>query len=438
MEIITEVVKAILEQALNFKKQLIAVAILLVVLFAMKTVVPIVMEARANQTPITSISAENSKVYSVSSELSASDFTVKATHEDGKVSTLDTSEFSLSRTSLRPVGDTTKVTIYLGEDKNITCDVDVNVKREKVLGFKVGYPEQADVTAVLYSNGELCFEGTGDVMVFEDGEYPWIDYENSDENPILSVSFEDTVTPTNMDYWFSNCKTLTYVSPIPTSVKSLVETFKNCTNLKRTANWENCNNLLNINYAYSGCSSLTETSPIPSSVRTARSAFEDCISLESTADMSNATDLQSAISMYEGCQSLNTVIMCPAPVYIDSMLKDCINLKKMPNIPDTVKSMSKAFSGDTSLIYMSTIPASAEDISSCLEGCPYLEGDITIDCNASAYSGMFSGSAVATDINLIGKSKVLDIYAGTADYGNVTVNGKQPNAELSFSDIIKD
>lgn len=433
-----DIIKEIIEQVSVFKKQIIAIIVLIMAAMIIKTTLPIVMEARANQTPIVSISAENSTVYNVSSELDPSDFSVKATHEDGKVSTLDSSEFSLSRASLKPVGDTTEVTIYLENDKNITCDVEVKVKREKILGFQVGYPNQEDVIAVLYSNGELCFEGKGDVMIFEDGKYPWLDFEGSDENPILSVSFEDTVAPTNMDYWFSGSETLTYVSPLPASVKSLVETFKNCIALKKTADWSGCTNLLNINYAYSGCSGLTDTFPVPTAVKTARSAFEDCICLETTADMSNATELQSAISMYAGCQNLHTVVMCPSPVYIDSMFQDCINLKKMPTIPVTVKTMSKTFSGDTSLIEMTSIPVSVEEMSYCLENCPYLEGDITIDCNASDFSGMFNGSAVATNINLIGKSKVLDVYAGTADYGNATVNGKQSNIEVSYSDIIKD
>lgn len=432
-----DLLQKILDEISNFKKQIIIVVILIVAFFALKTAVPILQEMRANQTPIVSISAENSKTYSVGTELKAADFVVKAKHEDGKTSTVDPSAIALSRTSLPKVGGISKITITLADNEEISCECDVSIKRDKVLGFQVGYPNRKDVVAVLYSNGELCFEGEGDVMIFEDNNYPWTDYEEKDDYPITAVSFEDGVQPTNMDYWFADNQLLEYVSPIPSSVKSMVGTCNGCIALKKTADWTECTNLLNINYAYSGCSALTSTFPVPSAVRTARSAFYDCTALEVAPDMSNAIDLKSAISMFENCLSMHTISLPPAVEYLDSVCKDCINLKDMPTIPDTAKSMNKSFSGCTSLLNLTHIPASVEDIGSCFSDCFYIEGEMSIDCNAESFGSVFDGAAASTSFNLTGKSKLLDAYANTSGDGNITVNGKAANPNITnYSDAM--
>lgn len=56
----------------------------------------------------------------------------------------------------------------------------------------------------MYSNGELEFTGKGNVKNIEKKKMPWETYEDADDNPIISVVFQDEVAPISMDYWFKD------------------------------------------------------------------------------------------------------------------------------------------------------------------------------------------------------------------------------------------
>lgn len=440
----------ILAQLKMFRVPLIILGVLAVLLVILGIVVPSVQTAIANSTPVVSITAENDKVYRRDGQISPEDFEVTAVHENGGKSKLSADEYKINRKSLRPIGKTTEVTITYSANESIQCKVKVQVDREAVVGFQVGYPEISDVTAVLYSNGELCFEGEGDVLVCNEGEYPWQDYEDMDEHPILSVSFEDGVTPTNMNYWFEGNETLSYVQPVPKSVQSMERTFAECTALEEAVDWSACTNLYNIDEVYADCTALTDAVPLTPSISSAYRAYAGCTSLVVCSDSTAASGLLNASEMYAGCSNLGSAQVGPSVENMSGMFMDCINLRQMPEIPSTVQDMSSAFAncvvlgasdsdgGEANLL--TSIPESVQNIKNAFANCQLLQGELSINCNAAEYSGVFSSETCkSTQVNLTGSSKLLDVYANTNEYQNVFVNGKSPDPSLTrYADVISE
>ncbi len=419
-----------LNQLGPLKKPLIALIAFLFLWIFITAVLPKINDAITNQTPIVSISATNDRAYGRGEEISPDDFTVIATHESGKTNYITAERIRISNVSISPVGASTAVTVYLLEDESIKCETEVTVAREKVVGFQCGYPEVSNVTAVLYSNGELCFEGEGDVLVCEPGDYPWLNYNGSDKYPITAISFQEGVTPTNMDYWFDGLNTLTYVGAIPSSVRTMVGTFAGCTRLTAAADWSECKNLLNIQNVYKNCRRLTQTCPIPASIRVAEYAYAYCDNLLACADASGAASLTKAKGMYANCPTLVDANIGPAVRDMSKMFTGCINLKEMPVIPDSVRDMSSAFRDDISLQTFSAIPSGVTDISGAFSNCQLLHGEVTIHCDTKKFSNVFSDACVATKINLVGDSHLLDAYANTNEYENVYVHGLSANSSI--------
>ncbi len=416
----------ILNNLKPFKIPLIILGIFLLLLIIFGKIIPFIIQANASKTPIVSITAENETIYKKNEKIKIRDFKVKAKHEDGKVSTLDNDDYDISTKNITKVGNTTKVIISLKKNKDIKCEVKVKSEREKIVGFQCGYPDVTKVKAVLYSNGELCFEGKGDTLVFDKGKFPWLKYDEIKDYPIESISFQDSVKPTNMNYWFEGIKTLAYISPIPQSVKTMVGTFSDCNNLEVTADMSQCTELLNISNIYEGCDELFNTYPIPACVTTAIKAFKDCETLQNTPDMTNAISLLNAEGMFMGCKQLTGIKMAPNLTNMSEMFKDCINLKDMPQIPNTVIFMEETFKNSLSLTNLTVIPENVNELANCFSGCEMANGNLTINTNTENYSGIFSGAAIATKINLTGKSKKLHYYANESDTYNVFVNGNQP------------
>lgn len=426
----------IFEKVKPFRLPLCIIAGLLIVYIIIGVIIPGINESNAKKTPIVSISGTNKNVYNIDDEISAEDFVVKAKHENGKTSTIDSDDFTISTKSVYPVGNVTTVKIKLKDNPEMCCDVNVKSEREKIMGFQCGYPDVKSVIAVLYSNGELCFEGEGDTLVFDEGEYPWLDYEESDRVPIRAVSFQESVKPTNMNYWFSGLETLTFVSSIPDSVKTMVRTFEECVSMETMADMSKCSVLLNMTETYKDCTLLKNTAPIPGSVTTAVATFEGCVELQTTPDMSNAINLHNASGMYRGCKKLTGILMAPDVKDLSDMFRDCINLKDMPQIPEYAENMNGTFYGDVSLINLTSIPAKVSDTSNCFEGCEMITGNLVINANPEFFSNMFSDSALATKINLTGTSQLLDAFANTSDNGNILVNNRAANVNVkSYYDI---
>lgn len=418
------------------KKYMIILSIVIVLFLILQLVIPVIQNKVANKTPIVKITAECDKIYDVDSKIKLKDFSITAEHQDGAKSSLTSDDVRLSTTKITPVGDCTTVIVSLKSNPDIQCNVTIHSEREKIVGFQCGYPHVKDVVAVLYNNGELCFEGSGDVLVFDEGACPWLDYEEMEAYPIRSVSFQDSVQPTDMNYWFEKIDTLTYVAPIPSSVKTMVQTFAECENLTRMANISNCSALLNISGCYQDCTALYLVSPIPPSVTTAISAFSNCAELKCTPELTNATNLTNMELMFADCKKLVTVSMPPSVMNLEGTFQNCINLKTMPSIPVTTQNMNATFQGDVSLTTLSNIPKNVSDVSNCFDCCEMITGDLIVASNAQQYTGMFSNASLATTINLTGTSKYLQQYANTGTYGNVYVNGRLPDPNVRFIDTI--
>lgn len=400
--------------------------LLLGIYVGITVILPTYNRVSAESSPIVSLEASNNLEYARSDTINPEDFTVTAIHKNGKKVKVDPEDITLSRTKIKRVGKKTLVTVQLKKDTTINCDVYVKNHRDPLIRFNCGASDLESVKAVLYDNGELCFEGKGDVLQFND--YPWLDnYEGADDHPIEAVTFEEGVTPSVMDNWFSGLETLTYVGKIPSSVESMSETFADCTSLIKGADWSGCTKLLNTTGTYNGCSSLTEVPALPVSVRIADHMCEGCSELLKATDLSKATSLTSAQSAFAGCSKLTTASMAPKIIYINGMYQTCINLKEAPAIPNTVISMDESFSGDLSLTKLSSIPATVKSMNSSFSGCKRIEGSVVIDATPDEFNSCFSEAAVATKINLTGASKNLNLIADTAESGNILVNGKIPS-----------
>lgn len=423
-----------------FKKAFIIAAVCIVLYIVFGVGMPIINEVLANKTPIVSIEATNDKEYSVTDEIKPEDFSVRAIHENGRKTHIGNSEIEISTKNIKPVGKSTKVTLVMKNDESIKCEVKVKTKRKKIVSFTCGYPNIKDVKAVIYSNGELCFEGVGDIMTFDEGEMPWSDYEEMDEYPIRAVSFEDGVTPANLNYCFEGLPELTYIDTLPSTTQSMVRTFSGCPKLTKTGDWSKCSVLLNITECYSNDTELLEISPIPENVRTAVSAFMGCTKLMDPPNFDNALSLVNCTQTFSGCKSLGSATLPPNIVIAQSMFEGCINLKDVPVMPNTIQDISGMFRGNISLVHANVIPESVTKISDCFSGCEFLSGEVVINCNAQEYGGMFTGACIATKINLVGDSYMLDVYANTKEdnVSNIYVNSRRADASIkSYEDILR-
>lgn len=417
--------KVIKELWETFKKPLLAASTLFLAYLIVGKVIPMAQNASAGKSPIVAIRASCEKAYSVGKKYNLKDFKVIAIHENQMETPLKTEGVKLSKKSPDPIGPETMVTLTTKD--GMSCEVKVQTNREKVVTFECGKPNVEDVRAVLYSNGELCFEGEGDILTFKDGAFPWKDYEGSDSTPVSAVSFEEGVTPLSLDGFFSDMETLSYIHNIPSSVESMVSTYSGCVELTDAPDLSNCTNLLDVSYAYQYCSALTNAGMIPASVRNATGTFSDCTKIQKAADVSLAESLILADKMYFQCTSLNDVTLPKNVQSLDGTLEGCINLKKMPAIPETVLAMPNCFSGDLSLAEITAIPASVQDVNNCFYGCRKMRGVLTVNGNPDSYSGFLGDAVVATRLDLQGTSEILDILAATSNKNrNITVNGKEP------------
>lgn len=405
---------------------LIVLLTLIVLTVGVFVLLPRVNALRSELSPVTGIEVTNKKTYAQGQTIKKSDFDVKYIHKNGTKTDAPKENISLSRKRPAKTGATTKVTVTcVNGEEEYTETLQVKNRREVVLKFNCGSPDLKSVQAVLYSNGELCFEGEGDVRQFN--EFPWKSYEADTE--IISVTFTESVTPTIMDHWFSDMETLTYVPLIPASVTSAAQTFANDTALQTGPDLTACTGLLNTTSMFEGCSSLEELSALPASVRVADAMCKDMVSLKAAPDLSGSTGLAQANEMFSGCTNLITASVPPGLVSGESMYAECINLKEMPGMPETVTNMAGMFQGDYSLTTVTNVPAACTDYSNCFSNCTSLQGTLTINAETSAWGGFLDGAAVATDLDLTGSSSQLALI-GEEYYGemNLTINGQAVQA----------
>lgn len=381
----------------------------------------------ADKTPIVSITAKNNEIYRTTDTIEAKDFAITAKHKDGGTSTVKADSVAkISRKHVHGYGKTTKVKITL--KNGISCETEVTNERNKIVSFDVSKYNKDKVTATLYSNGELAFEGNGEVFGYGGNGMPWRDTSNEDirKTGISAITFGKNVKIVDGTSFFSGLSGVTYVSPLPATLVSANSMFSGCSSLKAMPDMSKCAVLRDMSSAFSDCTSLTKTSVIPASVVSAPDMFYDCTSLQKGAVFAAGSHLTDGTEMYTKCSSLTDPGVLPKKLdSMDSMFSECTNLTKMPKIPNTVTSMTKAFNSCRLLKSFTTIPSGVSYLSGCFGNCTYLSGTIRINANAEEYNGMFGGSATTTKINLVGKSKLLNNYAYTSEnpQGHIYVRG---------------
>ena len=187
----------------TFQKPIILLAAFILVLLVVLKIVPAIKESAAEDSPVTKIIVTNNNTYAQGEEIAAGDFEVIAVHKNGAKTAIDTDKVKLSKTTPDPTGSITEVKVSA---EGQSCRVKVKNERNKIVTFECGNPDVSAVKAVLYSNGELSFEGVGDILAFTNAEFPWKSYEGDDDYPVKAVTFEETVTPSSMDGYFTEWK----------------------------------------------------------------------------------------------------------------------------------------------------------------------------------------------------------------------------------------
>ena len=422
----------------NVLKFILAVVAVIVIVFGIRVGLALLAKAnieKANTSAIVSMTAEPvnpDKEYKQGEEIKISQFTITAQHANGMETPVSENDVHLNKSYPDYTGETTNLIFILNSDETIIAQTQVQNSRKAVFYFSCGTPNIDDVHAVYYSNGELCFEGKGDVLQYTSEEYPWKSYDGQEDNPIVSVSFEENITPKNLDGWFSNMSTLVYVKNIPDTVESMWDTFANDISLKYTPDWSKCQSLKNLKGTFYGCSGLESvTYQFPETVTNASNMFYGCTSLQQTPDFKVATSLENGTSMFEECSKLRVGEVAIHMKYMDAMFKNCINLREMPEIPDTVLTMNESFSGCTSMETVTVIPEYVSNVSNCFYGCDKINGMLWVDANPESYDGFLNGACVATTVDLQGNSDYLDILANTGTENNITVFGKSPDNTLN-------
>ncbi len=426
-------ISKILEAIKPFKLPIILLLIFGVFNISVKWIIPTFNNISISNSPVKEIEATCSKNLLAGSNIDIRDFKVVAIHKNGRKSKIASSKIKASPKKVPSIGSSANITLCLKKDEKIKCKTEIKIAREKVVTFEVGYPNPPDVKATLYTSGEFAFSGKGNIMTFEEGDMPWLNSDNIDleETPIKSVTFGKNVKPVSLNYFFEDLETLTYISPIPDTVQSMYKTFCNCSSLEKTADWTACGVLLDISEAYNGCYSLSYIHTIPGNVRKANYSFEGCSELLETADMTQASSLIECAGMYSGCKKLTSAQIGPVVEDASEMYYGCVNLKATPEFPDTLVNMESMFLGDESLSTCMPIPKSVKHTGSTFYGCRALSGEITINCNNTDFSGMFEGACIATQVNLVGNSVMLDVFANTCEAENVFVNGYSADQNIS-------
>lgn len=425
--------KFLKEVLLPFKKPLLIVGCFAIIFFIIGKGLPAIRDMIVGRSPIVGIEAENEKEYEKSSIIKISDFDLYYLHENGKRTRMSEEGVTILKDKPNKVGATTEVTL---KKEKWECTVELKNKRHVVAEIECGKPNLKDVKATVYSNGELAFTGTGDILSYNNNDYPWLSFDGIDKNPITSITFEDTVKPIYMDGYFRELHELEYVENIPASVESLEGTFSGCSALKIAPDLEHCKNLLNMSHCFENCIAMVKPPSIPSSVKNLDSCFASCAELKEGTDVSHATGVMTAIQMYSGCSMLNKADLPPQVKVIDDAFKNCINMKKAPAIPESVESMSNTFQNNTSLVEASTIPANVRDVSGCFQGCAKLKGILIVNGNPKKYTGFLSKASIATNLDLQGNSKMLDILVQQGNENpNITVNGSKPNYDITYNQL---
>lgn len=409
------------------KKTLYIIGIVLLILLALIigiSVVRTMMKKHYERSPIVSIEATNPYKYKVDNTVKENHFEVIALRESGKKTKLSDDEYEIDRNDINPYGESTVITITLKEEPTISCTCEIPHIREKEVGWYCGTPNEKDLVATVYSNGELNFSGTGDLMTF--AIIPW----QETDYHIKSITFDEGVEITSLNDLFTGLEELEYIGEIPPSVKYMNNSFSGCVALKKAAEWSQSQALEDISYAYDGCISLKQASALPVSVRESNYTYRNCVKLAQAPNMSQPVNIHSMEGMYFGCSCLATVDTIPSnATNMNSTFEECINLTVLPELPLTLVYANRMCYNCRSLSSVPTIPAGAIYMTEGFYGCERLDGMFCIESTPIEYEECFANAVRTSRLDLTGSCAVLRELAMTGN-SNITVNGEVVEGNL--------
>lgn len=269
----------------------------------------------------------------------------------------------------------------------------------------------------------------------------------------IKEEIDDTfIEVTDLTYLFYNCTELKVMPQIPSTVKSMNNTFLNCENLEEISSIPY--GVINLQSVFSGCTSLKVTPNIPDTVTNMNSAFYLCSNLSSISNFPK--NLESLEYTFQNCSKLTEIPELPngvlnmsgtfrgctsietGPVIPDSVISmasafySCTNLTTIPHISNSVTDMSLTFYNCTSLTTVPEIPSSVTNMNQTFSGCSDLTGTITINANLSGaiisgdkndYYAIFWNSATAEgcEIKLTGTCPMLENIVQNTNRSNITL-----------------
>ena len=206
---------------------------------------------------------------------------------------------------------------------------------------------------------------------------------------IQAVTFENGVQIDNMDYMFSGCESLEVISNIPSTVTSMLGTFKNCTSLCTVsalpANVENLSN------TFEGCESMETAPAIPDDVTSLYATFKKCTSLSAAPALpSKLTNMDWTFS---GCASITVAPVLPDTVTsMTNTFEGCKNLLEIPaNIPEGVKKLTMTFYDCDALEMIPVLPNTIEEMEYTFKNCDNLSYAAGLPKNLIRSVGVFDG-----------------------------------------------
>lgn len=374
------------------KIMLISIMILLAVIAAFFLIVYFLYDKKPLNFDIKTIRIETAKDgYAAGSKLSAKSFSVYAS-DGNKEKLLDSEEYTISPKKVPEHGHSVTVTVSSVDTKKINAEITVLIEREESCRYKMGRNNPDDVEGILYTNGDLEIVGIGSVRTYKSGELPWKD----NDNTVQRLTWIDpNAEPESLDYWFSgNTDYIETLCRIPDTVKSMVETFKGCTNMQSMPELSGAVGLEDITSCAEGCTSLEESTELPGNIKLASRAFYGDTTLIRGADASACVKLENMQAMYSGCTVLAEVQIPDSAKDISNICEGDVNLKTA-EIPSAAEKMDSSFSGCVALETLNgDIPASCKSMGNAFSGCKFLTGDLMIHCTSkTTLSNAFSGAA---------------------------------------------
>lgn len=281
-------------------------------------------------------------------------------------------------------GEFTLTVSYMGKDQTIK----IPIERTKVVEYSIGYPVQDDVTATVYSNGDLEFTGEGNTLTFRKGDTPW----RSDEYSYVNFASSE-ITPVNIDYWFMDNEELEKCRNIPGSIVSAKETFSGCEKLSATPDIFRCTELRVMDSMFEGCISLKDVDVIPANVISANEAFAECISMVDPPDFTKATNCESVSGIFSGCESLISATYFPDSVLnMEEAFLGCSNIREASPFPANVENVSAAYADCIALEKAASVPETVKDCSRCYANCKSLYGKLEINTDTDDFINILSGA----------------------------------------------